>query len=118
MSVYFYDTYALAKLVLGDKEYEKYDQFDIVTSKLNLIELYLFMLRNKIEKPENIYYMFKESTLDIHDKTIFEAMKLKKERSKISYVDAIGYVIAQNEKVKFLTGDEEFKGMKNVEFQK
>ncbi|MBU0472382.1 MAG: PIN domain-containing protein [Nanoarchaeota archaeon] len=116
MSVYFYDTYALAKIVLGDEKYRKYDQFDIVTSKLNLMELYLFMLRNKIPGPKSIYEMFEESTVDIQNEDVFQAIKLKLKNKNISYVDVVGYILSKKHKVKFLTGDKAFKGMPNVEF--
>ncbi|MBC8501339.1 MAG: PIN domain-containing protein [DPANN group archaeon] len=118
MSVYFYDTYALAKIVLGDVKYKKYDQFDIVTSKLNLMELYLFMLRNKIQGPERIYEMFEESIVDINNEDIFQAMKLKLKNKNISYVDIIGYILSKKHKIKFLTGDNAFKDLPNVEFVK
>jgi hypothetical protein len=36
----------------------------------------------------------------------------------LSYVDALGYVIATKMKIKFLTGDNAFEGMENVEYVK
>ena len=43
-------------------------------------------------------------------------MKLKKKN--LSYVDALGYIIAKKNKIKFLTGNNEFKNLENVEFVK
>jgi predicted nucleic acid-binding protein len=44
--------------------------------------------------------------------------RLKEKAKRLSYVDAIGYQLALEKNAKFLTGDKEFKGMKNVEFVK
>ena len=51
---------------------------------------------------------------------IVEAVKLKftHRKKKISYVDCLGYSIAKENKVRFLTGDEKFRNMDNVEFVK
>ena len=37
---------------------------------------------------------------------------------KLSFIDCIGYYLAKKNKAKFLTGDEKFKNMENVEFVK
>ena len=36
----------------------------------------------------------------------------------LSYADGLGYEVAQRMEIKFLTGDEAFKGLENVEFVK
>jgi len=43
---------------------------------------------------------------------------MKSNKSNLSYVDCIGYILAKELKVGFLTGDREFEGMDNVEFVK
>jgi len=91
LAEYFYDTYALIEYVNANKKFKKYFQEHMgITSKLNLMELYYAMLK------------------DIS----------KEKAKKISYVDAIGYQIALEKNLKFLTGDKQFKEMKNVEFVK
>ena len=45
-------------------------------------------------------------------------LKLKINRRDVSYVDCLGYTLAKKLGVKFLTGDEQFKDMENVEFVK
>jgi predicted nucleic acid-binding protein len=42
--------------------------------------------------------------------------KLKKNGCDISYADALGYYLALKSNVKFLTGDNWFKGLEGVEF--
>ena len=43
---------------------------------------------------------------------------MRRKGKDFSYADANGYIVAKKMKVKFLTGDEEFSGMKNVKFVK
>ncbi len=122
MAEYFYDTYALIEYVNANKNFKKYFQEHIgITSRLNLMELYYVMLKDiSKEKAETAYDSFLPITEDIEDETIKKAMqlRLKEKAKKISYVDAIGYQIALEKNIKFLTGDRQFKEMKNVEFIK
>ena len=48
---------------------------------------------------------------------IFRSEMLKKKKS-LSYADCINYSIANKLKLKLLTGDDDFKRLKNVEFVK
>jgi len=120
---YFFDTYALVELVKGDRNYLKYKSSNIVTTKLNLVELYAALLRDYDEKKAEFYYNFySKYCININDDIIKEAVKLylsmRKENKKPNYIDCIGYLIALKLDIRFLTGDEEFKNMKNVEFVK
>ena len=45
-------------------------------------------------------------------------MDLKIKNKHLSIPDAIGYTIAQRHDAKFLTGDEDFRDMPNIEFVK
>lgn len=45
-------------------------------------------------------------------------LKIKKSRDNLSLVDCIGYVISLKSGIKFLTGDEKFRNLPNVEFVK
>ena len=44
--------------------------------------------------------------------------RLKNKKMDLSYADCIGYIYACENNLKFLTGDEKFKDMDNVEFVK
>ena len=44
--------------------------------------------------------------------------ELKNKGLNISYVDAVGYQVARERKIKFLTGDEAFRDLPDVEFVK
>ena len=48
---------------------------------------------------------------------IFRSKMLKKKKA-LSYADCINYSIAEKMNLKLLTGDEDFKGIQNVEFVK
>lgn len=126
MSEYFLDTYALHEIEEGSENYAAYSmELGIVTTKLNLMELYhnYFKLKG-LEAAELSFEHFKEFCVDISDETLKEAAimraQLKKgsKSSNVSYVDCIGYVIARKLKIKFLTGDKEFERLENVEFVK
>lgn len=60
--------------------------------------------------------------MDPDDDQIKNAMKLRKKMKgkglNISYADALGYSIALELDIKFLTGDREFKDLGNVEYVK
>ncbi|MFH1895765.1 MAG: PIN domain-containing protein [archaeon] len=124
MISYFYDTYALIEYINENPKYKEYFQENKgVTTKLNLMELYYAMLKdiNK-EKAEIAFDSLLSMVTEIKDESIKEAMKLrldfKNKKLNISYVDAIGYQTSLENGIKFLTGDREFKGMKNVQFVK
>lgn len=121
---YFYDTYALTEYANANKKYLKYFGENLgVTTRLNLMELYYAILRdNGKEKADIAYDSLLPITIEPNDQTLKKAMALrlmlKQEKKNVSYVDAIGYQLSLALKVKFLTGDEEFKGAENVEFVK
>ncbi len=119
---FFADTYALVDFVRGNKAYRKYfDENEIITTRLNLLELYYWTIKNDSqENAEEYYDSFLKNTLEIEDETLKKAAQFRLEHKKqnISYIDAIGYKIALEKNIKFLTGDREFKNMENVEFVK
>jgi predicted nucleic acid-binding protein len=122
MSEFFYDSYAIIEYLKGNKKYQKYFKEPIgVTTRLNLMEVYYSLLGNE-EYAEEIYSSFLSVVIDLSDVDIRNAMKkrkeLKQQGQNISYADAIGYSISIERKIKFLTGDREFKDLPNVEFVK
>ncbi len=119
---FFFDTYAIFEIAKGSKNYENYvDDIGIVTTNLNLMELYYKLLTNfGIEMAELHYEKYKHFAVGISDNTIKSAMIFRAENKKkdLSYVDCIGYILASEHKIKFLTGDGQFEKMENVEFVK
>ena len=122
MPEYFYDTYAIFEYLKGNKKYQKYFKEPLgITTKLNLMELYYGLLNDE-EYADEIYASFLSIVIDLSDAQIKKGLKMRKElkdkRLNISYVDAIGYSISKERKIKFLTGDKEFKNLPNVEYVK
>ncbi len=119
---YFFDTYALYEIAKGNKDYKRFKSgIAVITTPLNLMELYYGLLLRHDEKTAEKYYnAFKEYVVEITDDTIKQAMKLKKQHKEknLSYVDCIGYTISLQRNIKFLTGDKEFKNLPNVEYVK
>ena len=126
MTEYFFDTYALYEIEEGSQNYMAFSgELGIVTTKLNLMELYHAYFKLKgLQAAETAFDHFKGFCTDISDETLKDAaimrvkLKTKSKSSNASYVDCIGYILAKNLKVRFLTGDREFEGLDNVEFVK
>jgi len=118
---YFFDSYAIFEIIKENKNYQKYVDSEIVITKLNLFELYHGYLKdNNLGLADEIiekYYSFAE---DFDENVIKEAAKMKKELNKrdLSMADCIGYSMAKQFGIKFLTGDEQFKDLENVEHVK
>jgi len=117
--MYFFDTYALVELVNKNKNYEKYRDFNLVTSILNIAELYYHFL-SKYNRKTADYWVKKISfdTVDFGEIECIEAMRYRHSRKKssLSFVDCLGYVLSLKNNLKFLTGDKEFEKETNVEF--
>jgi len=119
---FFYDTYAIFEIIKGNLNYKNYIRdIGIITTKLNLMGLYyrLYILFG-IETAEFYYRKYIPFVVEASDFIIKKAMIFKADnKSKdLSYVDCIGYIFAVENKVKFLTGDIQFKDRGNVEFVK
>ena len=119
---FFYDTYALLEIIKGNENYKKYvKNTGIVTTKLNLMELfYRLYILHGMETAELYYQKYLPFAVGISDSFIKKAAIFRAENKKkdLSYVDCIGYTLALEHKIKFLTGDIQFKDMENVEFVK
>ena len=106
---YFFDTYALFEILSGNRNYEKYKEFPIILSVLNVAELYWNLLKEKDRKTAD------EEIEKFIDAVLF---RYENKRYDISLVDAVGYLLAKKHKLKFLTGDKFFENRDQVEFVK
>ncbi len=126
MSDYFFDTYALHEIEEGNSNYLQFSQdVGIVTTTLNLMELYYsYFVKEGQAAAEKKFSHFRPFCIEASDEVLKEAammraqLKAKSNKSSVSYVDCIGYVVAKKMKIRFLTGDREFEGVENVEFVK
>lgn len=117
---FFYDTYAVLEIIKGNVNYKYYlKDIGIVTTILNLMELYyrLYVLFG-VEIAEFYYQKYKPFIAEINDFIIKKSMifRAHHKNKDLSYVDCVGYVFAVEKKIKFLSGDIQFKDMENVEF--
>lgn len=121
IDAYFFETYAIFEILKGNKSYEKYKECRIITTKLNIIELYFGLLKEVDEETASInlkkYYGF---IIDFDEDVIKKASNLKLQLNKrdVSMTDCIGYCFARQLGIKFLTGDDTFESTENVEFAK
>lgn len=122
MLSFFFDSYAFYEIIVGNPNYVPFTKgVKIVTTQLNLMELYCQLLA--IYDRQSAVEMFKryeEFIVPISNSLIIEAMDFRKQHYKqnLFYVDCIGYVIAKKMSIPFLTGDKQFEEMSNVKFVK
>ncbi len=118
----FLDTYAIYEIIRGNPSYERYTHgISAITTRLNLMELYYGLLLTKDKKTADRYYdAFSRYVVEVDDIAVRMAMDFKfaNKDKRFSYVDCIGYIIARQRNIKFLTGDREFKNMPGVEYVK
>ena len=118
---YFWDTYAIAELIHGNPNYAKYISEPVTITVFNLVEIYWIAINEYDEKKADIIYeKYCQCVVEFSDEILKKAVKFRKENKKkdLSYADCIGYIYALEKNMRFLTGDKEFEGMKNVEFVK
>lgn len=117
---YFWDSYAVIELLKGNAAFAGYSDDPIKITIFNLEEIYWFAVHEYDEaKANEIFDRLKGCVVELDDETLKEAIQLRKKvykTRKISYADAIGYTYALRHHMRFLTGDNEFKGMQHVEF--
>jgi len=121
MTDFFADTYALLEIIGGNPHYQKFLSCRLVTSQYNLIELYYALLRDYGENIAKKYYqVYKHFLIQVTDSAIQVGMefKLEHKKEKLSYVDCLGYALAVELGMKFLTGDMKFESKQYVEFVK
>jgi predicted nucleic acid-binding protein len=107
----------LIEIVRGNPRYRRYLSAELRTSRWNLVELYLAILRDRGEpEARRQFARFRAISVEPEDEWLFEAMSLKARKPKLSYADAVGYATARRIGARFLTGDEAFRRLEDVEF--
>jgi len=115
----FLDTFAIMEIIKGSPKYENYLDSELFTSLLNLYEMYYNLLKVSDETTaKEKFFQFKQFLIPIEDEHIFLASKFRLENTKLrlSYADCLGYAVAKDGGMLFLTGDRAFKNLENVEF--
>ena len=119
--MFFFDTYALIESIKKNENYLPYSKGKIICTLLNLFELHQALLREFDKKTADFWIRnFDYVVLEITKKDIIESsdFRFRNRGKKLSSIDCIGYIVAKNSKLKFLTGDKGFKDIENVEFVK
>ena len=119
--IYFFDTYAIIEIVKGNANYKRYIDCSVIISVFNLVELHLHITRIFGEEiADDILVEYSKSVVhfELEDIREMTKLKIKYAKRKLSIPDTLGYSISKRLNIKFLTGDEKFKDMENVEFVK
>ena len=119
--MYFYDTYAVMELGKGNPQYKPFENQPFVMSVMNVGELYQISLREQgKEAADKWFTTFTAELLEITPEIMVKAVYFRflNKKKNISLTDAVGYILALKHKLKFLTGDKEFRNLPNVEFIK
>jgi predicted nucleic acid-binding protein len=118
---YFFDSYAIIEIINQNESYKKFSDVKIITNTLNLAEVHYYFLREHNEQTADYWV----SNLNFHIVDIpigiaIDASKFRYKNKKLglSYADCIGHITALNNNLKFITGDNKFENMPNVEFMK
>ncbi|MBI4146450.1 PIN domain-containing protein [Candidatus Woesearchaeota archaeon] len=115
------DTYALIEIAGGNRNYEKFRESKLVSTQQNLMEFYYYFLRESNEdRAEKELQACIPFAIPVTWKAVRAAMKFKYayRSEKLSYIDCIGYALACELGIPFLTGDCKFEGKPNVAFVK
>jgi len=121
MKSYFFDSYAIIELIKGNEKYNFVQENIIITSSMNLAEVYyaLLIIENK-EIADKIINSLNVELIEISSEIALKSalFRFENKKSKLSYIDCIGYMLAKENNLLFLTGDKEFENFPNVEFVK
>lgn len=122
MSTFFYDSYAIIEYLKNNPIFVPYfEEHSGIITIFNLVEVYYAVLAEEgTEKAESAYAKLSLLLVEPSQEAIKSAMefRLQQKKRKLSYADCVGYAVAQEHNVKFLTGDEQFKNIVGVEFLK
>jgi len=117
--MFYFDTYAIIEIINGNMNYEKYKNQKIITCTLNLAELYWVFLNKYNRKTAD--YWIRNLSFDLIKFSEIECMEAtryrhSRKKSKLSFIDCLGYILGLKNNLKFLTGDKEFEKEPNTEF--
>ena len=117
---YFYDSYAVIEYINDNPKFAPYFEENAgFLTIMNVMEIYYSsLLEAGVEKANIVIERLWPLVIHPTKETIKKAMQFraKQKKRKLSYADCIGYILALENKIRFLTGDKELMDMPNVEF--
>jgi uncharacterized protein len=118
--LYFFDTYALIEVLESRINYAKFVECKSLVTKLNLFELCFYLYRTGVDDAtcKRILSSYRGSCVEYGLDVVEHAAKMKICNRSLSMTDCIGYQVAQEYGIKFLTGDKEFENVEGVEYVK
>ena len=122
MTKFFYDSYAIIEFIKGNAAYRTYFiEHTGLTTLYNVMEVYYSVLNEEGEKKaRQVIELLKPILIYPSIEDVEESMKfrLQHKKLKLSYADCLGYTMAKRNNIKFLTGDQGFQSIQNVEYVK
>jgi len=116
---FFFDTYAFIEVIRGNPSYKKFENVPVITTIFNIAELsYILKKEMSKEKADEYAEQYNAFVVAVTIEDIKNATDFKIKNREFSLPDAVGYTVAKKYGAKFLTGDEDFKNMSDVEFVK
>lgn len=117
---FVFDTYAIMEIIDKNSNYEKYLDSDIIINDFIFAELAYNLYKDKHPQAKEVLDKYAQHMSHVEPETIKKAMefRLKWKDRKVSITDCIGYFMARDLNIGFLTGDKEFEGVEGVEFVK
>lgn len=99
----------------GKQAKEIIETKQLLLATINISEIYRFLLENKSSEADKLINFVISSSfiIPLETKTALRAAKLK-HQLKLGLADAIVLASAEENNASILTGDDDFKGMKNV----
>lgn len=119
---FFFDSYALIEIYEKNINYEKYTKANVVTSYFQVYEVYFSLIKNGYtnEEIKDFFQVLQSFCIELKFRWIPRAVefRLLHKKRDLSYADCLGYIISKQLGIRFLTGDNQFKELPNVEFVK
>lgn len=113
---YYFDTFALVERTRGKSSYAPYAEVPVFSHQANVYEFVAWLLRTDSESVgREVLRRTAINLLEADTDDLFAAARLKLEK-RVSYVGALGYVLARKNGMRFLTGDKAFEGADGVEY--
>jgi len=116
----YLDTYALVEILNGNPAYRA-ELEGAGTSLYHLFELHVQVARLRDEATaDEVFSDLPALAAEVEDADVLAAGRIKRDQPKkrLSYADALGYAMARQRGIAFVTGDAAFRGMEGVRFIK
>jgi predicted nucleic acid-binding protein len=114
----FLDTYALVEILNGNPAYR--GELDGAgTSLFHLFELHVQLSRLRdANTADTVFGDLRPLAAEVEDADVLAASRFKRAHPKkrLSYADALGYAMAKQRGIPFVTGDIAFRAMDGVRF--